>query len=146
MFIFALLGVLGAIVLAHCLVQLSRGRASRQWPSTNGTIGPRPISRRVAFPIPALLGRFFYTYRVGSSEFTGHRIWFGSDVATSIPNPAYTWLGESFPPEAVVAVYFNPANPAESVLKTGCSPGTYVLAFVGGTMALAGMAALWLSG
>jgi hypothetical protein len=85
-----------------------------------------------------------YTYRIGNREFKGYRIWFGSDLVFSIPNPARTWLGELYPPGASVCVLYNPANPRESALKAGVSPGTYVLAAVSAAMILGGLASLWL--
>jgi hypothetical protein len=68
----------------------------------------------------------------------GRRIWYGSDLAFSTPNPAYTWLGDSFPAGENVPVYYNPRNPREAVLKLGVSPGTYVYAVVAALMILGG--------
>ena len=143
MILFVALTTLGSLVLAHCLFQIWRGRASRHWPTTIGTIGPRPMSRSVVFPIPLFFGRFVYTYRIGAREFKGRRIWFGSDLAFSVPNPAYTWLGESLPPGTSVSVSYNPANRRESVLRPGVSPGTYVYAGVSIAMILGGIGVLW---
>jgi hypothetical protein len=130
--------LLGALVLGHCTYQIWRGRATLTWPSTPGTIAPRPKARYIAFPVPWIFGRFAYTYSVGDRKFVSRRIWYGSDLAFSAPNPAYTWLGDSFPPEANVPVYYNPKNPRQAVLKVGVSPGTYVYAAVAAAMVLGG--------
>jgi hypothetical protein len=141
--VFLFLITVAGLVLAHCLHQISRGRAARHWPATTGTVGDRIVSPYV-FSVPILGGRFSYTYRIGNREFKGYRIWFGSDLAFSIPNPARTWLGELYTPGASVCVLYNPANPRESALKAGVSPGTYVLAAVSAAMILGGLASLWL--
>jgi hypothetical protein len=48
-------------------------------------------------------------------------------------------LGDSLPPGASVAVYYNPKNPRQAVLKVGVSPGTYVYAAVATAMVLGGI-------
>ena len=136
---------LGLLVTAHCGYHIWRGSAARRWPTTPGKIGARPRSRWWLFPVPAVFGRFTYTYRVSGQEFVGRRIWFGSDLAFSVPNPAYTWLGDSFLPGAATTVSYNPSNPRESVLKPGVSPGTYVVAGVGVALALVGIGLRWVS-
>ena len=131
----------GTLLLGHCVYQIRRGRASESWPSTPGVVGPRPRARFIAFPVPWIFGRFSYTYRVDGQDYVGRRIWFGSDLALRTPNPAYTWLGDSYPPGAAVKVRYNPRNPGESALKPGVSPGTYVLAAVSTVLILLGLAA-----
>jgi hypothetical protein len=130
----------GALVLSHCLYQIRRGRASKHWPLTPGVVGPRPRARFLAFPVPWIFGRFSYTYSVAGQHYVGRRIWFGSDLAFRTPNPAYTWLGDSYPPGAAVTVRYDPLNPGESTLKPGVSPGTYVLAAVSTVLMLGGVA------
>jgi hypothetical protein len=136
--------LLGALVLGHCVYQIGRGRATRNWLSTPGTIAPRPRARYIAFPVPWMFGRFAYSYSVDDRKFVGRRIWYGSDLAFSLPNPAYTWLGDSFPPGASVQVYYNPRNPRQAVLKVGVSPGTYVYAAVAAAMVSGGACLVWL--
>jgi Protein of unknown function (DUF3592) len=130
--------LLGALVLGHCTYHIWHGRATHNWPSTLGTITPRPKARYIAFPVPWIFGRFAYSYDIGEHAFVGRRIWYGSDLAFATPNSAYTWLGDSFPAGASVPVYYNPKNPRQSVLKLGVSPGTYVYAMVAAVLVLGG--------
>jgi Protein of unknown function (DUF3592) len=141
MFLHLLLGIPGALVLWHSLHQIQRGRASQSWPTVAGQIDDRYMTLSVFLPSSR---RFTYTYYVGDTQFSGHRIWFGSDLAFSLPNPTRTWLGSSYLPGAQVRVAYNPNDPHDSVLKTGVSPGTYVLAAAGALMVILG-AAFWMA-
>jgi hypothetical protein len=55
-----------------------------------------------------------------------------------MPNPAFTWLGDSFLPGASIPVYYNPKNSRQAVLKRGVSPGTYVYAVLAAVMIVGG--------
>ncbi len=131
------LGLPGALALGHALQQIRRGRSTRNWPVVAGRIAARTLS---PFPliIPIARGAFRYTYRVGNVEYAGRRIRFGSDIAFAIPDPARTWLGQAYPPGAAVEVAYDPHNPADAVLRTGVSPGTYVIAACAAAMLIAG--------
>ncbi len=140
-FLHLLFVIPGVLVLWHSLHQIRRGRAAESWPTVAGQIDNHYLSR---LAILSSSRRFTYTYSVGGSQFSGHRIWFGSDIAFRLPSPARTWLGESYLPGSQVRVAYNPDDPQDSVLKTGVSPGTYVLAALGAVMGILG-AAVWMA-
>ena len=126
----------GTLVLLHCLDQIRRGRSSLAWPSVLGLVEKRFISPSVFLPSDR---RFTYTYKIGDEVFTGRRILFGSDIVFGLPNPARTWRGQHYLPGSEVRVRYNPRNPRDSVLQTGVSPGTYVLAAVASLMLILGL-------
>lgn len=130
----------GLLVVGYCLHQIGRGRATMHWATAPGIVGPRPLSRSPYF-VPWGRGRFSYTCRIGEREYRGRRIWLGADIAFSVPDPALTWLGASYPPGASVQVFCDPVNPRESVLRPGVSPGTYVVAAAGLALTLVGLGA-----
>ena len=131
------LGLSGALVLGHALHQIRRGRRARNWPVVPGRIAERRLS---PFPlvVPIARGTFSYAYRVENVEYVGRRIRFGSDLAFAIPDPARTWLGQAYPPGATVDVAYDPHDPADSVLRTGASPGTFAIAACAAAMLIAG--------
>jgi hypothetical protein len=133
MYFLLAIGIPGALALGHALYQIHRGRRTRTWPVVPGHIADRYVTGSLFF-VPIARGSFSYTYQVGQALFCSRRIRFGSDIAFSLPNPARTWLGETYRPGSSVPVAYNPQDPADSVLRVGVSPGTYVVAACGAGM------------
>lgn len=93
------------------------GRASQQWPRTNGTI----IIARVHFGggrgiPPGHRYDLSYRYKVDGQDYTGYRVRFVANPEVfDEAGDAYEVMGH-FRPGRTVPVYYEPGNPANSTL------------------------------
>jgi hypothetical protein len=124
----ALIGVAGSIAL----MALMFGMFARSmcWSSTMGTIQEARVTTRLHWnkdnkPVLAYSPFIEYVYTVDGIAYKGNQHAFKN--GWSFDESAYRDLLERFPPGAAVEVYFDPAEPAESVLD----PGNYVSQLLG---------------
>jgi len=81
-----------------------------------------------------------YRYTVGGTVYMGHRYRYDEDNGAF----DYTATARSFPPFATRAVYYNPANPADAVLKPGMDGCDLLLVLFGLPFNIATVA-LWIA-
>jgi Protein of unknown function (DUF3592) len=125
--------------LGICLYVLTvsiTARQSRQWPATSGEV----LSSKVVGSIKQRKPEVRYVYTVNGHRHTGNRIMIG-------PGPRNGGLGipsareyiRRYPKGRGVTVYFNPENPAESVLEPGMNRVVMLLLLVGMFFLLLGL-------
>ena len=103
--------------LANMVYESSRADQAGDWPSVNGRVvdsgvisnsGGRGNSTTWSPTVR-------YQYRVNGRMLTGERIWLSSGLSYASAEEAEDFL-TPYRPGAPVAVYYNPANPADSAL------------------------------
>jgi hypothetical protein len=113
-------------------------RASRDWPSTSGTVESAAVAMQPESNERKLFGaRVRYRYEVGGRGFTGERISFESGPS---PNRGLAEaIVQRYAPGSTVRVFYDPAHPERAVLEPG---GTKLLPWLlrgaGILLALAG--------
>ncbi len=117
----------GLVILFFLLRQLRRAWQSRQWPRVRGTIQHSGTQRKVFYQSPSHPADrvesttldFRYDYTVHRQAYTGTRVTLSDSVIKT--GRQLQRRVEQFPPGKTVDVYYNPENPAESVLIPGAS-------------------------
>ncbi len=115
----------GAVILFFLLRQLRRAWHSRQWPRVRGVIRQSDTRRKVFYASPShpadkvetTVLDFRYDYTVHRQAYTGTRVTLSDKVVKT--GRQLQRRVEQFPPGKRVDVYYNPENPAESVLIPG---------------------------
>jgi hypothetical protein len=143
-----LLSLFSAIV-GWAIILRRRVSASRRWSSIPGRIitselatrwtsgGSRSSGYRAYFP------KVVYEYQVGGQVYQGNRIMFGQFPANSRPDEAQRKLAQ-YPLNSTGSVFYNPANPSESVLEQS-APSARILWIVAGILLMVILMALGLS-
>ena len=121
-FFFVIGGPLSGYFLTKIFLE---ARASANWPSVAGTLTKAEVR-------DTGVGRYCadvaYLYRVGANEFTGSRIR-ASDGEYNFRDGAVQALG-ALKVGQIVPVYYNPAEPRQSVLRPGAGFQEYILLLV----------------
>ena len=130
--------LLGCFLAWHGIRLHRLASASASWPAATGTI----LACRIRRDYDEDTGKHWillleYEYLVGGERFTSGRVRFGED------NPRMTEMeslrvGDRYPLQSPVTVFYNPANPAQAVLEAGETRNALALAAVGVLMALFG--------
>lgn len=112
------------------LNSLYEGWQTESWPSTTGRITAHEIDRSTDSDgdtdyTPILR----YSYTVAGQRFTGTRIAVMSQTYGT--EPAAQAKLDQYPIESQHSVYYNPDDPAQSVLEPGLTFGSYVFPGVG---------------
>ena len=119
--------VIFVIMLVMCGVAswyLSRALACRNWPSTTGLIvsaervkhtsqGPRRQPGSITYE-----AKLSYSYTVNGVPYEGRRVSFSDFAGTSGSSQAASARLARYSPGRPVTVYYQPRNPAVSVLET----------------------------
>jgi hypothetical protein len=79
-----------------------------------------------------------YSYSVGSRQFVGTVASFGPWGTEENMNPFGARLAAALPPGSKVNVYFNPADPARSVIDPHVRPSSWTALLMGMGLAIAG--------
>lgn len=110
------------------LLKIKKAMASRAWPSVSGELESSGL-RKVVYngvdgdsisdQASALVVDFRYRYTVNGDSFVGSRVTFSDSVnkATS----SLKRLQSRYQGKEAISVYYNPENPAESVLLPGAT-------------------------
>jgi hypothetical protein len=119
--------IFGAIETVHESRGLRSRRASRSWPKTTGTILKWDYTdsfggggSRFHHDLSCL-----YKYTVNGTEFTNDRITFFALSDGNINN-----IGDDYKAGSTCQVFYDPANPKNSVLMRGWSSGMMVFGIV----------------
>jgi hypothetical protein len=105
----------GFLSVRDAVVRYRRATASERWPRANGVITASDWAiggqRRSAY------ARITVQYRVNAQLYEGHRVSF-QNVTAQRPGAAAD-VAAAYPEGSHVVVYYNPADPGESVLMPG---------------------------
>lgn len=107
-------------MLRHALINRRNATASNAWISTNGKLTELQLwgRRRVDGEMVACENLSVkYQYEVNGTMFTGDRAAF-----YTLHYPETVDFSKRYPQGAVVPVFYNPQNPAESVIVPGLHP------------------------
>lgn len=121
--------VAGLVLLWAGSAEWRRAKASASWPTTPGVV-------EKSYSIIQSRTRHFhivYSYEVRATPYRSDRVVFGSYS----PAAGHRWLRE-YPVGASVAVYFDPRDPATSVLEPRLVEGNWVMPSFGALFLAAG--------
>jgi hypothetical protein len=117
--------VLGLVLLAAMIFQLSRADQTQDWLETEGVITSHRVTRsfvgtRSSTERANYIPRATFTYQVNGQRFTGQQYTIGASMQT-FPTAlqARGYLRKEFPEGGRMAVYYNPRDPQDAVLKRG---------------------------
>ncbi len=129
-----LLIAVGLIVIA--LVLQLRARRSMSWPSTTGVVNSATIDERVKTGSNGTSTLYCpmiaYEYEVDGHHYMQNRLLMGGPVSSRSRSRVQKWV-DRYPEGSAVKIYYNPADPSESVLERKAN---------GPVMILWGMAAI----
>jgi hypothetical protein len=138
-----LVALLGGILLTALALRVGGDvRASRDWPSTSGTVEAARVAMQSEGNERKLFGaQVSYRYEVDGRRYTGERISFESGPS---PNRGLAEaIVQRYAPGSTVRVFYDPARPERAVLEPG---GTrlvpWLLGSVGVALGVAGVIAL----
>jgi len=111
-----------------------QAQASRNWPSTLGTIGASSIQARPSHSSEggtstAYYPEVLYQYEVNGNRYMGQRITFGSQVGYGDSNRARA-IVDRYVPGNQIRVYYNPNNPSDAVLEQSAGTSSRILFWV----------------
>lgn len=108
---FAVFAVIGLALSGYSIAALYHARQSESWPAAAGRM--LEAECRSAGSRPATRVRIVkYTYAVSAAAFSGEREYFGIRIASNNCTAGYR-------ENQNVTVYYDPADPADSVLERG---------------------------
>ena len=125
----------GGALVAWALFNLDQGRASRHWPTAEGTIRSsrvvevRSLSRSTGSPTLRYHPEVVFAYRVDGVRYVGHRISFRDDHFGRRP-PAER-IAARYPRGATVPVSYDPDDPEQAVLEPVYDWSTYIPLAIG---------------
>jgi len=122
--------------------------ASVTWPTTDGRITASRVERvkKAGDGQATYTADISYDYALDGRTFAGERVWFGDDYSASDAS-AFRAAVSRYPVGQAVKVYYDPAEPAESVLEPGPTWSGSALYFIGlGLMTLGGIIAVSAAG
>jgi hypothetical protein len=121
--------VLGAAFAVKAVALRRQGLACADWPTVAGRIIGSRIDTAVMDNITendergrvrpdeeVSAASVRYAYRVGQHDYQSTRLYLGRTVFSGSPRAAAAVVAK-YPPNAAVAIHYNPANPAEAVLE-----------------------------
>jgi hypothetical protein len=107
-------------MLRYALNNNSKAKASNNWATTNGKLTKLQLwgKRRVdGEMVDSENVSIKYQYEVNGKTFTGNRTAF-----YTLHYPETVGFAERYPQGSTVSVFYNPTNPAESVIVPGLHP------------------------
>ncbi|HSY53977.1 MAG TPA: DUF3592 domain-containing protein [Opitutaceae bacterium] len=130
----AAFAIIGAGVAVYGIGEVKKARATMNWPSTQGRVIRSEIVRYPASKIdqPDTYGPAVeYEYVSNGRKLTGNNISFGVTGASESNHGFADDYVAKYPAGKAINVFFDPANPQESVLERGASGKTYISLGIG---------------
>jgi len=116
--------------------------ASAAWPSTEGRITRSRLDRSHRGGSTSVTADIGYEYAVAGAAHEGFRVWIGDDYSSS-PGREFRAAVGRYPDGARVTVFYDPADPAESVLEPGATWSGSIVFLVGlGVLAIGSLITL----
>lgn len=145
--------VFGGIGVGFFLKYISSKRkaeASKNWPSTTGTIEASTITSNTStdsdgFSSTTYAPVVVYSYNVMGSSFHTRRVGFGMEM--SGPQSGAYSIMSRYPMGKIVTVYYNPENPGEAVLEHSVINNVPTIIFFsvfGGVGIIACLVSVWI--
>ncbi|MEO8034904.1 MAG: DUF3592 domain-containing protein [Acidobacteriota bacterium] len=125
---------LGGWLLTAGVLALDGALRSRRWPATEGVVLVSDLHRE-SDEGTSYRAEIAYQYRVDEHEFIGNRPRFANWMKSSLSAPALRLLRE-FRKGSNVTVFYDPHDPAKSVLVRGVN-GAVILAVTFGVIVVA---------
>ena len=137
--LFASMVGLGSYLVAQARTNMAKATASETWQATDGRIlnsdiQVRGLTRRKRRATVTVS----FQYNVGEQSYTGNKLSF--EKQDSFQPEAAEELLRPYPSGATCTVYYNPDNPADSVLLKGARGSNTINLMVGVFFAIAGIA------
>jgi len=114
-------GVIGVFLLYKSWQQGKQADASKTWPFVTGHVVESHVQAGWSEDSEgdrhrSYSGEVTYTYEVNGQSFTSSQVNFGAKTSHRRPEPAQAMVN-AYQAGRGVSVYYNPGNPAESVLE-----------------------------
>ncbi len=142
---FIVLLVIGVVALILFGRNVMLGRRSQNWPTAPGTVEYTGMETYQSTDEDGSTSTTYdatiqYSYTVGGQAYQGNRRTF-TNVRTGSRRRVEQILAR-YPQGSAVSVYYDPANPQESVLETGVNTFAYVVMVIAGILVLVAIAGL----
>ena len=133
---------IGYFLIRYALKVTDKARQSLSWPSIEGDIAHSatlyetnrsPSSGGVTATYKADVS---YRYQVNGKDYSSSTITL-LDVSSTLGRAQS--IVDQYPDKSKVQVFYNPADPSESVLEPGNPPGLFVLYLVSGMFSVGGL-------
>lgn len=121
-----------------CMPKFFREMDSTRWASAPGEIARSYMQTGYWKSIEGFIPTVQYKYRVGQRDYWGDRIDFHMSDSMYARNYALSWLAR-YPTGKVVSVYYDPKEPASSVLVPGLQSEQRGLVWLGVAMMAVGV-------
>lgn len=131
--VFAPFVLAGVGLLVYGLRQRNKAKAAGTWPTTDGSLVSAQVERHAYKskygPNVWYNPKIEYSYSVGSTGYTSHRISFGSP-SFNTKEGAESFLRQ-FATGNAIPIHYDPANPKSAVLVPGQAPHSLGLTLAG---------------
>jgi len=141
---------LGLLVTAWGFSTLSRAKASKSWPSVEGTVLSSEVTEDWDTTTSSRGGRrresvtygaeVSYQYAVDGRSYTSTRVSFGQYQSSNCGHAA--GIVGRYPEGKKVDVHYDPASPGTAVLEPGAGGGAYIPLLIGVVFVIAGGASI----
>ena len=126
----AVLLVFGLVLGGVGVYRYRIGKESSQWPSVQGQITYAHAQSRKTNKGNQYLPNITYTYSINGKKYTGKRITASDEYQKTLMGAQD--ILKTYPVGGQVSVYYDPANPGESLLDRGRPKNVFVL--IGGAV------------
>ncbi len=120
----------GGWVLWGAVQDYQSGRASKEWPATDGVVIRTEIQESSGNSKKTYLGRVYYRYTVDGNEYKSNQRRFGDNVYSSNHASAVE-VTRNYPKGKKVEVFYDPQQPSVAVLERGYGREMWIAVFVG---------------
>jgi len=139
---------IGAGILFYARSITAKARRSLSWPSTEGAISHSAVllsTQQTSNSTNAAMYKadLAYRYKVKGRDYSSSRITL-MDYSSSAAGRAQDIVAR-YPDGAAVTVYYDPADPSDSVLEPGGTSGIALLRLIGWAFAAGGLFFLYMS-
>jgi hypothetical protein len=139
--------LIGAGILIYARSVAAKARRSLSWPSAEGVISHSAVllrTQQTSSPTNAAMYKadVAYRYEVKGRDYSSSQITLMDYSSTA---GRAEDIAARYPDGAGVSVYYNPADPSDSVLEPGSTGGIPVLSLIGWAFAAGGLFFLYMS-